>query len=80
MDLRFQVALNSTNTCNVVPQAGDLGVTGARIILPGDPDRSVLVLRTERRDAVGMPPLSSHLVDAQGVQLLRYWISQLGGC
>jgi uncharacterized repeat protein (TIGR03806 family) len=80
MDLRFQVALNATNTCNVVPQAGDLGVAGARIILPGDPDRSVLVLRTERRDAAGMPPLASHLVDAQGVQLLRSWISQLGGC
>jgi hypothetical protein len=48
-------------------------VADARIIAPGAPDRSVLVLRTERRDAVGMPPLSSHVVDAEGVQLLRQW-------
>ena len=34
----------------------------------------------ERRDAAGMPPLASHVVDAQGVQLLRDWIAQLGGC
>jgi hypothetical protein len=27
-----------------------------------------------------MPPLASHVVDAQGVQLLRDWIAQLGGC
>lgn len=80
MDLRWQTALGATNTCNVTPQAGDLGVANARIIAPGAPDRSVLVLRTDRRDAAGMPPLASHIVDAQGVQLLRQWITQLGGC
>jgi mono/diheme cytochrome c family protein len=80
MDLRFQTALNATNACNVDPQAGDLGVAGARIILPGEPGRSLVVLRAERRDAAGMPPLASHVVDAQGVQLLRDWIAQLGGC
>jgi uncharacterized repeat protein (TIGR03806 family) len=80
MDLRYQTSFVSTNTCNVSPQAGDLGVANARIIAPGAPDRSVLVLRTERRDAVGMPPLASHVVDAQGAQLLRNWIAQLAGC
>ena len=80
LDLRFQTAVAATNTCNVTPQAGNLGVADARIIAPGAPDRSVLVLRTDRRDAAGMPPLASHVVDAQGVQLLRQWISQLGGC
>jgi mono/diheme cytochrome c family protein len=80
MDLRWQTALGATNACNVTPQAGDLGVANARIIAPGAPDRSVLVLRTNRRDAVAMPPLASHVVDAQGVQLLRQWIAQLGGC
>ena len=80
MDLRWQTALAATNTCNVTPQAGNLGVADARIIAPGAPDRSVLVLRTDRRDAIGMPPLSSHVVDSEGVQLLRQWISQLAGC
>jgi uncharacterized repeat protein (TIGR03806 family) len=80
MDLRYQTALGATSACNVAPQAGDLGVAGAMIILPGDPDRSLVVLRTSRRDAAGMPPLASHVVDAQGVQLLRDWIVRLGGC
>jgi len=80
LDLRWQTALAAMNACNVTPQAGDLGVADARIIAPGAPDRSVLVIRTGRRDAVGMPPLASHLVDAEGVQLLRAWITQLGGC
>jgi len=80
MDLRWNTALAATNACNVVPQAGDLGVAGARIIAPGDPDASVLLLRMDRRDAQGMPPVASHLVDAAGVQLVRDWIAALGGC
>jgi hypothetical protein len=80
MDLRWQTALGVTNACNVAPQAGDLGVANARIIAPGDPDRSVLAIRANRRDVVGMPPLASHVVDAEGVRLLRDWIAQLAGC
>jgi uncharacterized repeat protein (TIGR03806 family) len=80
MDLRWQTALGATNACNVVPQAGDLGVANARIIAPGDAARSVLVQRTNRRDAAAMPPLSSHVVDTAGVQLLQQWINQLPGC
>src|SRR5690606_34544748 len=36
MDLRYTTAFTDMNICNVVPQNGDLGITGARRIVPGN--------------------------------------------
>ena len=82
MDLRYAVPLNlaSTNTCDVPPQAGDLGIANARLIAPGSASRSILLQRLLRRDALGMPPLGSSLPDAAGAQLISNWIAQLPGC
>ncbi|HLF12545.1 MAG TPA: hypothetical protein VJA26_15190, partial [Gammaproteobacteria bacterium] len=80
MDLRFATALSNTAACDAAPQAGDLGIANARIIAPGDPDRSVLVARMNRRDAQAMPPLASNLVDTTGVALVRAWITSLTTC
>jgi uncharacterized repeat protein (TIGR03806 family) len=79
IDLRYATAIGSTNTCNVVPTAGDLGVSGARIITPGNAASSVLHLRMNRRGANQMPPLASHQVDAQGATLLQTWINGMTG-
>ena len=80
MDLRFGTALSATAACDAPPQAGDLGLTNARLIAPGAPDRSVLLARMNRRDAQAMPPLASNLVDAAGVAVIRDWIASLSGC
>ena len=81
MDLRFATALNQTNACDVPPTLGDLGLgASARIIAPGNGDLSVLVARINRRDANGMPPLASHLVDTAGVALIDSWIDGLASC
>ena len=82
MDLRYTQPLNlaSTNTCDVAPQAGDLGIANARLIAPGSASRSILLQRILRRDALGMPPLGSTLPDAAGAQLISNWITQLPGC
>ena len=81
MDLRFTTALSQTNACNRLPALGDLGLgSGARLIAPGNAALSVLVARTARRDASGMPPLASHVVDSAGVAVLEAWIASLGGC
>ena len=78
--LLFDTALASSNTCNIQPQSGNLGIANARIIAPGDPDRSVLVERINRRDVNGMPPLASNLVHSAGVTLISDWIARLSGC
>ncbi|MBM4364242.1 MAG: hypothetical protein FJ104_16305, partial [Deltaproteobacteria bacterium] len=51
-------------------------------VVPGAPDDSVLLCRLEATDPkVRMPPLGRTLVHAEGVALLREWVSGLpGGC
>ncbi len=81
IDLRYDTALVNTGTCDAIPQAGMLGIMGARIIAPGNAARSTLVARTSRRgDNVAMPPLGSTRVDDAGVALLTDWVNSLTGC
>ncbi len=81
LDLRYTVSFAATNTCNATPQAGDVGLgASARLIVPGNAGSSVLINRTNRRDANGMPPLGSNQVDAAGVALLTAWVNGLAGC
>jgi uncharacterized repeat protein (TIGR03806 family) len=75
MDLQYTTAIGATGTCNVAPTLGDLGVSGAKIIAPADAAHSVLHLRMSRRGANQMPPLATHVHDAQGEALLQQWIS-----
>jgi len=81
MDLRFTTALSATNACDVLPTAGDLGLgASARLIAAGDAGSSVIPGRMEVRDADGMPPLGSNVVDVSGVSLIRTWIGGLVNC
>ena len=81
MDLRYTTTFAATNTCNVTPQTGDLGLgASARLIAPGSATNSILINRTNRRDANGMPPLGSNRVDTAGVALLTQWVGSLTGC
>jgi uncharacterized repeat protein (TIGR03806 family) len=81
LDLRFATALDQTNACDQTPQNGDLGLgAAARIVAPGAAAESVLLERMRRRDASGMPPLASNLVDADGAALVESWIGSLNGC
>jgi uncharacterized repeat protein (TIGR03806 family) len=80
MDLRYSTALSATNACDVAPTLGNLGIGNARLIAPGDATRSVLIARTNRRDASGMPPVGSAQVDAAGVTLLTNWVNSLASC
>lgn len=80
IDLRYATAFGSTTACNGAPQAGDLGIPGAKIVVPGDPSKSILVLRPKRTDAFRMPPLATTVVDPAGTTLLEQWVSGLGTC
>lgn len=80
MDLRWDTALQSTNTCEVDPTSGDLGLSNPKILDPGDASNSMLVVRINRRDVHGMPPIGSNIVDSAGVSLLSSWINGLSVC
>jgi hypothetical protein len=80
IDLRFTTALSATQTCNVPPTAGDLGISHAQLVAPGEPARSVLLARMKVRGQYQMPPLGSHLADQKSVDLITTWIDELDAC
>ena len=80
MDLRYQTAERDMNVCDKPPVRDDLGIADARLLAPGDPDRSVLLQRLKRRDVKQMPPLGSNLVDEEGARLIEQWIQAKQSC
>jgi hypothetical protein len=55
------------------------GTTIDRLIVPGDPDASLVITRISNRGNVRqMPPIDSHLADADAIALLGRWIRELG--
>ncbi len=80
MDLRYATALADTNACDAVPLNGDLGISNARLIAPGNSARSLLVERMQRRDIHGMPPLGSTVIDSANVARVAAWIDGLANC
>ena len=77
IDLRIDEPFAEMKTCNEAPQGGDLGVAGAKIVVPGDPSKSTLALRMRALDQNRMPPLASHVVDEAGVAAIEAWIRAL---
>jgi uncharacterized repeat protein (TIGR03806 family) len=81
MDLRFDTPLAQAAVCDVPGTTGSsLGVPDARLVAPGDPGRSLVWLRMDRRDVHAMPPIGSLKVDAAGVALIGEWIAGLARC
>lgn len=74
IDLRADVSVASMNAVGVDPSVGTLGIAGAKIIASGNRQTSVLWQRMRRLDESRMPPLSSHRIDAAGVDLIGAWI------
>ena len=79
MDLRFTTTCGY-NTCDMAPALGDLGISNPRLIAPGSVARSVVIARVNRTGTGAMPPLSRHLIDTAGVQLLSDWVTGLTSC
>lgn len=77
IDFRHSTSLGDMNACDVAPEHGELGIAGASVLAGGDPDGSVAVSRISRRDAYQMPPLATKVVDDEGVQAVRDWVSGL---
>ncbi len=75
--LVYSLPLEKTGIINALPQNGSFGITGARIVAPGDPDRSLIPWRMAKLGQGRMPHIASSVVDEDAVKLLREWIRQL---
>lgn len=80
MDLRFSTALTEMNICDSPPLLGTPDIAGARLLAPGDPARSVMLARMQAAGANRMPPLSTNVIDTDGVLLIEQWIRSLAEC
>lgn len=67
--------LNTNKGTNI----GTFGLRDAKIIVPGEPHRSVLMYRMSKLGYARMPYIGSHVVDSAGVALIDEWIRSLPG-
>jgi uncharacterized repeat protein (TIGR03806 family) len=72
--LTSSAALSEMRLCNVFPAFGTLGISGGRVLVPGDPARSILSVRPHLVGTGQMPPLARAVVDAYGTQVIDDWI------
>ena len=77
LDFRFETSDAAMNAIGATPQAGDLGINGAKIVARGDKANSVLWQRMQRLDTTRMPPLGSHRVDQEALTIIGDWIDGL---
>ena len=62
---------------DATPEHDHFGITNARLIAPGFPERSVLPIRITLRGSGQMPPLGTQYPDIKGIQLLMEWQNDL---
>jgi hypothetical protein len=77
--LTSTLTLEQTGAVDLLPQHSDLGIAGARVLVPGDPDRSLIARRMAMLGPHRMPRLASSVVDQDGVELIRKWIAGMRG-
>ena len=71
-DLSFDQMITNKGT-----NIGTFGMQNAKIIVPGDPLRSVMMYRMSKLGYARMPYIGSQVVDSHGVSLIANWIQSL---
>jgi hypothetical protein len=77
LDLRLTTPLAQTGLLDADPVAGDLGIAGAKIVLPGSPEKSILVRRMKDTGFFRMPPVAYHNELSPIMPVVEEWIRQL---
>lgn len=75
-DARLTTPLDEQNLLNGQLLEG-VGIEGERVIVAGDPERSIALHRAALIGEGAMPPLAKNRVDDDGIALLEEWISGL---
>ncbi len=77
MELAWQTELDKMFIVNAPPQHDNFKILDAKIIAAGEPAKSLLPYRMNKRGPGQMPPLATSLPDAKGIELLNAWIKSL---
>lgn len=76
-ELHASIPLTETKAVHTLPGQGAFDLKDPRILAPGEPDRSMALWRMQLTGLGRMPHIGSRVVDAQGVELIREWITAL---
>lgn len=76
-DARITTPLSGQNLIHGPLMAGDLGIAGARLVVPGQPEKSILLQRVKRVDAFRMPQTNLNHEPQPILPLLEEWIRSL---
>jgi uncharacterized repeat protein (TIGR03806 family) len=77
-DLQASIPLVATKAVNTPPGQGAFQLADPRILVPGDPERSLVYQRMKMQGLGRMPHVASSVVDHEALTMLRAWIIGLG--
>jgi len=66
-----------TNTVMARPGQGSFNLNDPRLLVPGDPARSMILHRMQLTGLGRMPHIASKVVDEKAVELVRKWIAEM---
>lgn len=69
--------LKDTGTINVRANHGVFGVTDGKLLVPGDPLKSLIYVRMQKLGLGRMPHIASTVVDEPATKLIHDWIKSL---
>ncbi len=69
--------LQDTRTLNTRPGQGTFDLPDPRILVPGEPERSLILYRMRKLGLGRMPHVASAVVDEKGAKLIEDWIKGL---
>ncbi|QEG20478.1 PQQ-dependent sugar dehydrogenase [Mariniblastus fucicola] len=76
--LESSVSLEDMKLVDMPANQGDFGYSDTKLVVSGDPSRSVLLYRLMKSGHGRMPQFGTSVVDDQGVLLMYDWIKSLG--
>ena len=77
IELNFSTPIAKSKLLGVAPVHDTFKLPEAQLVVPGRPERSVLLKRLQMRGRGQMPQLATSLADARAVALVREWIKSL---
>lgn len=75
--IAFYTPTADTRMVGVKPVHTNFGIAEAKIVVPGEPEKSLLLHRTAMRGRGQMPPIASAQIDPVAVEVLREWIAKM---